>query len=106
MWVARIGKKKTFLMFTRTSSSYFRQYNNNQYGTYYYYYIVIRNHKLIQRRESQKMDAKEQLTFLTRPGGNGPVVVSIGVLVPSEAALPPEITSTNHTTTCDKDTYR
>jgi hypothetical protein len=52
------------------------------------------------------MDAKEQLTFLTRPGGNGPVVVSIGVLVPSEAALPPEITSTNHTTTCDKDTYR
>ena len=55
-------------------------------------------------REPNKMDANEQLTFLTSPGGNGPVVISIGVLVPT-GALPPEITSTSTTvSTCNKGT--
>ena len=54
-------------------------------------------------REQNKMDANEQLTFLTSPGGNGPVVISIGVLVPTGAALPcSEITRKDTTATCER----
>jgi hypothetical protein len=110
----RVGKEFQIVLMTFisdvTRTSYFRQFQiQQQYfdtvHTTTTYCSSSQPQAETAPREPNKMNANEQLRFLTSPGGNGPVVISIGVLVPTGAALPPEITSTSTTaTTCDKDT--